>query len=315
VAPFWPPTNHGFDFFYGIPYSHDMTPLSVFEANGPEVKTVQERADLPTLQKQFVEQAEGFIDRNKDRPFFLELALSAPHLPEHPRPPFQGQSKIGAYGDVVEEIDAVVGRVLAKLKAHGLDDDTLVIFTSDNGPWYEGSSGGLRDRKASGAWDGASRVPFVARWPGHVPAGRRSDALASGLDFLPTFCGFAGKPAPAGVKLDGKDIGALLAGKGPSPHDQILLFNDEDIAGVRTDRWKLVMQSYYRNGTVALDGRYPQLYDMKLGDQESYSVDQVHPEVMKDMMNRWNAARREFEPLRSHPSAIKRAPPPAMVQD
>lgn len=315
--PYWPPTRHGFDYFFGIPYSHDMSPLSLYEAQGEQVRTVEAEADHPRLQQHFAEQAEAFIERNKDRPFFLELALSAPHLPEYPRPPFEGTTPVGAYGDVVEEIDDIVGRVVTKLKALGLDEDTLVVFTSDNGPWFEGSTGGLRDRKASGAWDGAFRVPFIARWPGRIPANAKSSALAMGIDFLPTFCSLAGKPPPAGVKLDGKDITKVLIGQGPSPHDELLLFNDEDIAGIRTDRWKLVVETYYRDHRVDLIPKYhPKLFDMKLDPSESYSVDALHPDVTADMMARWQAARREFEPLRRHGSPFTRPPPPTgRVQD
>lgn len=311
VAPYWPPTRHGFDYFYGIPYSHDMVPLSLFEARGEAVKVVEEKVDFPNLQQHFCESAEAFIDANKDHPFFLELALSAPHLPEHPNKNFAGKTIIGPYGDVVEEIDSIVGRILARVEKYNLQRDTLVIFTSDNGPWYEGSTNGLRDRKASGAWDGASKEPFIAWQPGTVPAGQKSSAIAMGIDLLPTFCAMAHVPPPKGVKLDGLDITQVLTGKGPSPHQSLLLFNDEDIAGIRTDRWKLVVESYFRNATVALEQRgYPQLYDMKLDPSESYNVAALHPEVLRSLMKQWEAARREFEPLRTHPSDMKNRPPP-----
>jgi len=311
VAPYWPPTRHGFDYFFGLPYSHDISPLSLYEARGEEIRTVEEKVDYPRLQQHFCESAEAFIDANKDRPFFLELALSAPHLPEYPNDGFKGKTQIGPYGDVVEEIDSIVGRIRTRLEKHGLARDTLVVFTSDNGPWYEGSTNGLRDRKASGAWDGASRVPFIAWQPGTVPAGQRTSSLAMGIDLLPTFCAMAKIAPPKGVKLDGLDITPILTGGGSSPHSSILLFNDEDIAGIRTDRWKLVMQTYYRNNTTALEQRgYPQLYDLKLDPSESYNVAALHPEVFQSLMKQWEDARKEFEPIRTHPTVMTNRPPP-----
>ncbi len=210
VPPGWPPTAHGFDLFYGIPYSHDMLPLALYEIQDKN-PPAQEDVDLPQLQQRLYARAERFIEDNRAQPFYLELALTAPHLPSYPHAPFAGESAAGAYGDVVEEIDSIMGRLLAKLKSLGLDRDTLVLFTSDNGPWYEGSSGGLRDRKGGAAYDGGYRVPFVAWQPGTIPAGRRVNSIAMSIDFLPTLCHLAGKPLPAGVVLDGLDITPILA--------------------------------------------------------------------------------------------------------
>ncbi len=310
-APHWPPTRHGFDYFYGLPYSHDIEPLSLYEARGEQVRTVEDHVDHKRLQQHFCESAEAFIDASKDRPFFLNLALSAPHLPEYPNDGFKGKTQIGPYGDVIVEIDSIVGRILARLEKHGLARDTLVILTSDNGPWYEGSTNGLRDRKASGAWDGASRVPFIAWQPGTVPAGRKTSSIVMGIDLLPTFCAMAQVPLPRDIKLDGMDITGVLTDKRPSPHSSILLFNDEDIAGIRTDRWKLVVESYYRNNTVALEQRgYPQLYDLKLDPSESYNVAALHPDVLQALIKQWEKARLEFEPIRKHPTAMTSRPPP-----
>ena len=195
-APTWPPTNHGFDTFFGIPYSHDMQPLSLYESHAGSQEATPSPVDFPQLQQQFYVHAEHFIEQNRDRPFFVELALSAPHLPEYPHPPFAGTTAAGPYGDVVVEIDSLVGRLIGKLRELDLDRHTLVIFTSDNGPWFEGSSGGLRDRKGGGAFDGGYRVPFIAWYPGVIPAGRRVDSIVSGVDLLPTFCAMAGRPLP-----------------------------------------------------------------------------------------------------------------------
>jgi arylsulfatase A len=311
TGPDWLPTRHGFDYYYGIPYSHDMKPLALFEARGPGEAT-SAPSDIATLQQQFCEKALTFIEANRDRPFFLDLALSAPHLPAVPHPDFKGKSAAGAYGDVVEEIDSIVGRLLRRLGDLGLSRDTLVVFTSDNGPWFEGATGGLRQRKGGAGYDGGYRVPAIAWRPGTVPAGRRSNAIGMSIDFLPTFCAMAGLEPPPGVTLDGRDLSNTLLRGAPSPHDGLLLFNDEDVVAIRTQRWKLVAADYYRNYLLDLPSRgYPQLYDMERDPGESYSVADRHPEVVADLTARMNAARAALAPLRTQPSAIIGMRPPA----
>lgn len=308
-GPDWLPTRHGFDRFVGIPYSHDMSPLSIVSADG-DGPARQEQPDMPQLQQRFHAEAERFITQNAARPFFVELALSAPHLPAYPHGPYQGASKAGAYGDVVQEIDALVGRLLAKLQALGIDRDTMVLFTSDNGPWYEGSSGGLRQRKGGGGYDGGSRVPLIAWQPGTIPAGRRSAAIASAVDFLPTLCRMAGTPAPAGVELDGVDLSALLTGRTAlSPHDELVLFDNEDPVGIRTQRWKYVANDYYRGRLFPTDPKYPQLYDLSADQSESYSVADRHPDVLADMRARLAAARDRYARFKSPaiPAAFARS--------
>jgi arylsulfatase A len=305
TAPeYWPPTKHGFDLFYGIPYSHDMEPLKLYEASATSGKIEEGPAVLSALQQQFYSRAELFIEENSHRPFFLELALSAPHLPERPSAAFAHTSQVGAYGDVLREIDSIVGRLLNKLDELSLSNDTLVIFTSDNGPWYEGSSGPLRDRKGGDGFDGASHVPFLARMPGTIPAGTRRQAIASGIDLLPTFCAMAGLPPPAGVELDGKDISGVLERGTASPHDEIVLFNNEDVVAVRTQRWKYVIQSYYRGAEMHFQGNdnklydYDELYDLELDRSESYSAADLYPAVLADMKNRLAAAKDKYAPFK-----------------
>lgn len=298
VAPYWPPTTYGFDLFYGIPYSHDMSPLKLFEFDETGGKQEWD-VDYPRLQQQFCARAERFLDDHRDRPFFLELALSAPHLPNYPAPGFEGKSdRAGAYGDVVMEVDTIVGRVLEKLKALGLERDTLVVFTSDNGPWFEGSTGGMRQRKGGAGYDGGYRVPFIARWPGRIPAGRRCDSIAMGIDLFPTFCALAGIATPKGVQLDGRDISDVLTRGAASPHDGLLLFQDEEVVGIRTQQWKYVNADFYMSFLMPLEGRgYPQLYDMH-DRREQYSVASLHPEIVKAMQARLAAAAKEFAPFR-----------------
>jgi arylsulfatase A len=308
IAPYWPPTRQGFDLFFGLPYSHDMLPLSLYEASGPGVELTQEDVDYPKLQQRFYARAERFIEEQRDRPFFLDLALSAPHLPNYPDASHAGHSNAGAYGDVVEEIDSIVGRLLAKLRALDLERDTLVILTSDNGPWFEGSTGSLRQRKGGGGYDGGYRVPFIAYRPGVVPRGRRVRSIAMAIDLFPTLCAMAGKALPAGVTLDGLDIGNVLLRGAASPHDELVLFDNENVAAVRTQRWKYVAADYYRSGYFDLASRgYPQLYDMQASNAEDYSVAAHFPDVLADMQRRYAQARDAFAPLKSNeiPAAIR----------
>jgi arylsulfatase A-like enzyme len=256
-------------------------------------------ADFAALQQQFYAHAERFIERHRDRPFFVELALSSPHLPAHPFGEFRGSSHAGPYGDVVREIDSIVGRLLDKLRDLGIEQDTLVIFTSDNGPWYEGSTGPLRDRKGGAGYDGGYRVPFIAWAPGMIEPGGRTDAIICGIDLLPTFCSLAGRSLPQGVELDGRDISAVLTAGATSPHEEILLFNNEDVVGVRTQRWKYIRQTYYRSLMVDMErAGYAQLYEVSRDVGEDYSVAATHPDVTREMQARIERARETFAPFK-----------------
>ena len=295
----WLPTNYGFDSFFGIPYSHDMAPLELYDADAASGSVTTSAVDLPSLQQDFYAHAEHFIERHCDRPFFVELALSAPHLPEYPFGDFKGSSDAGPYGDVVCEIDDIIGRLLDRLRALAIEHDTMVIFTSDNGPWYEGSCTPLRDRKGGTAYDGGFRVPFIAWAPGRIPPGSRTNAIMCGIDLLPTFCKLAGKSAPPGVELDGRDISGVLMSGAATPHEEILLFNNESIAGIRTQRWKYVTHIYYRGLTINLERQgYRELYDMTRDISESYSVAETHPDVADDMQARIKRARETFAPFK-----------------
>ncbi|WP_411287902.1 sulfatase [Phenylobacterium sp.] len=297
VAPHWPPTRYGFDAFLGLPYSHDMTPLALYQADGAG-PLIEEPVDFARLTERFFAETVAFAEANRDRPFFILLALTAPHVPLVPNPDDTSGSAAGLYGEVVEEIDRNVGRLLRRLGELGLDDDTLVAFTSDNGPWFEGSSGPFRDRKGGAAWEGGYRVPFIARQPGTLPAGTVSAALASNLDLLPTFAAMAGVELPSDVEFDGRDLsGVLLRGK-PSPHEEIVLFNNAKVAAVRTERWKYVVRTYYRTYDLNLARYgYPLLFDLARDPGETYGVGSLHPEVALDMQARVARAAARYEPL------------------
>lgn len=297
-GPDWRPTRHGFDHFFGIPYSHDQMPLTLITDTGPDAAPTFEEPVQSELQQRFYDEAVRFIETNRHKPFFVELALSAPHLGNYPNAKYRDPKMASAYGEVVEEVDAIVGRLMAKLRELGLERDTLVVFTSDNGPFYEGSPGVLRDRKGSASYDGGYRVPCLAWQPGTVPAGRRCNSITMGIDFLPTFCAMAGASAPAGKEIDGKDITQVLTRGAPSPHEALFLFNDEDVTAVRTQRWKCMSHAHYHGYLINTDQQYPQLYDMADDPGEYYSVHQRYPEVLAEMRKKLADARESFVPLK-----------------
>ena len=295
----WPPTRHGFDEFFGIPYSHDMSPLALYEARAGSDEVTATPVDFCRLQQDFYECTEAFITAHRDRPFFVELALSAPHLPEYPNPPFDAATLAGPYGAVVQEIDDIVGRLLARLRDLELDRETVVVLTSDNGPWFEGSTGGLRERKGGGGYDGGYRVPFVAWAPERIPPGRRVSSMAMGIDLLPTFVAMAGMAPLSGVALDGRDISSVLVDGASSPHEALILFDNDAPIAVRTQRWKYLSAVYYRAMKLpySIFG-YEELHDLVADPTESYSVAATHPDVAAEMRSRLEAARAEFAPYR-----------------
>ncbi len=228
------PTRRGFGEYLGILYSNDMRPVRLIEGEKPiEYPLVQ-----ATLTRRYTDAAVSFIERNRQRPFFLYLAHAMPHKPLAVSEEFYKKSGGGLYGDVMLELDASVGRVLDKLKELDLDQKTLVIFTSDNGPWYGGSTGGLRGMKSSN-WEGGYRVPMIARWPGKLPAGRTCDELAITMDLFATALAAAAVPVPGDREIDGQNLLPVLTGEAKSAHEFILGQAGGQIATVRDARWKL----------------------------------------------------------------------------
>ncbi|SMO73673.1 sulfatase family protein [Fodinibius sediminis] len=296
------PTGNGFDSFYGLPYSNDMRPLALYRNEEP----VEEPVNQTTLTRRYTEQAVDFIEEQPQEPFFLYLAHSMPHVPLHASDSFQGRSKAGLYGDVIEEIDWSVGQILAALKRAGIDENTLVIVTSDNGPWFEGSSGELRERKGAASWEGGQGVPFIARWPGHIPPGVTSDAITMNFDLFPTLLTLAGSQLPENRPIDGKNIWSVLQGGETSPHEYLYFFNNEQITAVRSQRWKFVVRSYYRGGLSRFEGSIQGrphyydpglLFDLERNPAEQFSYTRERPEVVEQMVRWLEKGRRELEPL------------------
>jgi arylsulfatase A-like enzyme len=298
--PGFMPTEHGFDSYFGLLYSNDMVrpwvqtdvPLRLYRGK----QEAPGEVDNATLTERYTEEAVAFIRENKSRPFFLYLAHSMPHVPLGVSPRFAGRSANGRYGDVIEMLDWSTGQVLDALRDAGVAPDTLVIFASDNGPWMEmpprmlveprivrtdaGSAGPLRGSKGT-SWEGGTRVPFLARWPGRIPAGAVSTDLARTMDILPTIAGIVGVPLPAGRAIDGQDIGAFLQGKGPSPDEWFFYYDAGGrLEGVRDRRWKLHLTFPEKAEPVAA------LFDLWVDPSERWDVAAEHSDIVTRLSER-----------------------------
>ena len=292
----WGPMAHGFDEFYGVLHSNDMTPFELYR----DSQVIESPVDQSTLTQRYTAEALQFIEDNENNPFFLYLPHSFPHVPLFVSEEFEGQSDAGLYGDVVETIDWSMGEIIAKVKELGLDENTLIIFTSDNGPWFEGSSGQLRDRKGS-SWEGGLRVPFIARWPSTIASGSVSDEPAMNIDIFPTLLELASDASSFGSTIDGKNIFPLLTTGAATPHEALYLFNNDRIAGVRMGKWKLVVESFYRGALPSFDnlqsyyGPSGLLFDLEKDPTETYSYTRENPVVIKKMRELLEDAQEDFD--------------------
>ncbi len=308
LPPFLP-MAHGFDGYLGIPYSNDMEMvpipgISMIGGEDPRKRSrmmdprieywnvplmrgeavVERPADQRTITRRYTEEAIRFIRANASRPFFLYLAHTMPHLPLFASPGFSGRSPRGRYGDVVEEIDSSLGQVLDTLRELGLDERTLVLFSSDNGPWsifdeQSGSTGPLRGAKG-GTFEGGMRVPAIFRWPGTIPPGVVTD-LGATLDLLPTLAALAGARAPADRELDGYDLSAVLRGQARSPRQDVFYYRGPRLYALRHGPYKahfFTRSEYGPDPEVAHDP--PLLYDLDQDPGEKYDVASRHPDVI-----------------------------------
>jgi arylsulfatase A-like enzyme len=287
------PNAQGFDYYYGTLGANDSGRV-VFHENNTRVG---QTADMASLTKLYTDKGIAFLKRNREKPFFLYLAHTMVHSVIGASPEFQGKSKGGLYADTVEELDFHTGRLLDAIDELGLRDNTLVIFTTDNGPWNNlkqalrkkhngqiawGSSGPLREGKGS-TYEGGLRVPCIARWPGHVPAGRTSDAIFATIDFLPTFGHLAGFDVPTDRIIDGVDQTDLLLGKSETGRKDYFYFCKGEMHAVRKGNWKLVLpgrKKFY--GYVKDKGsQNAELYDLQADIGEKKNVAAAHPEIVE----------------------------------
>ena len=293
--PQFNPLRHGFDQYLGVPHSNDMQPCPLFR------NETQLEADIGTNQARltglYTREALAFIEKSKDSPFFLYFAHTFPHQPLYASERFAGKSKAGKFGDAVEEIDWSVGEITKKLQELNIEQNTLIFFASDNGPWYEGSPGVYRGRKGQ-SYEGGFRVPLIAKWPGQIRPGQVSSELAVNLDIFPTLLKLAGIEHPTDRMIDGKDIGGLLSGRDPvSPHDMVCFYHYDQLEGVRFGKWKYLrrlnryvwpvpLDAEYlpsRIGKKQLGDRWPLLYDLSLDPGENYNVIATYPDVARKL--------------------------------
>ncbi len=261
------PTRHGFDYFYGLPYSNDMIPdgIQTIRKYPPlallrNEEVLGEEKDQATLTSRYVGETVKFIREHRGGPFFVYLAHTMVHVPLYASEGFRGKSANGILGDAVEEIDWGVGEILGTLRELGLAENTLVIFTSDNGP-ARGSAGPLRGRKGS-TWEGGMREPALAWWPGEIPPGSSSGEITSTMDFLPTFAALAEAELPAGRKIDGGNIAPILRGMAGArtPYEKFFYYRGMALRAVRSGDWKLHASGELYN------------LDRDIGEQEDVSA-------------------------------------------
>lgn len=304
-APKFMPRNHGFDEFFGILYSNDMWPKhpqqgTVF--NFPDIALYENETPIQILEDQtfltgaLTERALAFVKKNKEQPFFVYLPHPQPHVPLFAAAPFQNTQERGLYGDVISEIDDSVGQIMNTLKTEGLEENTIVIFTSDNGPWlsyggHSGSAGKFREGKGTN-WEGGHRVPSIIRYPKVIAPHTKIEAPAMGIDWLPTLAAFTQSSLPE-KKIDGASLVPLLTGQtSRSPHENFFFYyRTNELHAVRHKEWKLYLPHTYRslNGKQGTNDGFPvpyemneitspELYNLQLDPEEQQNIAALHPE-------------------------------------
>lgn len=315
------PTRQGFDSYFGIPFSNDMghtdrqepfkyPPLPVLRNE----RVIEKEPDQAYLTQRYTREAIGFITLNKDKPFFLYLPHTMPHWPQYSSPKFDGKSANGKWGDTVEEIDWSMGELFKALKDMGLDDNTMVVFTSDNGGATQHGASNLPLSGSKGTtMEGGHRVPFVAWWPGQIPAGTQTSELATTMDLLPTIAKLAGGEAPQDRVIDGKNIWPLLAGEdgANSPHESYFYYFRGDLQAVRSGDWKLRVEHVRPpRGKQKQSVTVPMaLYNLKEDIGEKTDVADQYPEIVDKLRGYANQARADLgDDLKEMPGANVRQP-------
>ena len=326
------PTRHGFDEYFGLPYSNDMWPKHPTNRSFPDLPLIEgERIleynpDQTQLTTWYTERSVRFIEKNRDKPFFLYVPHSMAHVPLFVSDKFKGKSERGLYGDVMMEIDWSVGQILSTLKRLDIDDKTFVIFCSDNGPWlsygdHAGLAKPLREGKGT-SFDGGHREPTVMRMPGRIPPGTVCTEPASTMDILPTIAKLTGAKLPA-HRIDGKDIWPLMTGvpSAKSPHAAFFYYRSFALEAVRSGKWKLHLPHNYRTlagrpgGTGGQPAKYeqgkigPALFDLHGDIGEQHDVSARHPEITKRLMALADEMRQDLGDSAKKMTGQNRRPP------
>ncbi len=298
--PKYLPTHHGFDSYFGLPYSNDMMPTAGPGAGGvakydplPLIsgdQVIERGPDQSRLTERYTAEALKTIRGSRTQPYFLYFAHTFPHVPLYAGAKFRGRSPRGLYGDVVEEIDWSVGQVLQAIRETGQERNTLVIFSSDNGPWLPrkengGSAGLLKEGKGT-TWEGGMREPCIARFPGFIPAGRVSAAHGNMMDFFPTFCHLAGAALPKGITLDGTDMSEVLAGRSEGVERTFYYWSGDDLRAVRKGPWKLHTAINFSEGqpTAVRKLEKPSLFNVRTDPSERFDVAEANPEIVHELL-------------------------------
>jgi arylsulfatase A len=289
------PNEMGFDRFFGALYSNDMEPFAFYRNLDVAVPAP---ADQRQMSERYAQAAISFVEDSAGQPFFLYFAHNFPHDPLFVRDALAGKSDAGLFGDVMEEIDDDIGELVAALEDSGMLENTLIIISSDNGPWYLGDAGNHRGRKGS-TFEGGMRVPFIAHWPASIAGGRTEAAMAMGTDLLPTIMDILELPAPTDRLLDGKSIIGVLEDGEPSPHDYLYFMDGDQLFAVRDQRFKYRAPAGVHYGTdqMPIAIAVPQkewLFDLAGDQRESYDTSDRHPETLQRLRTQFDAKQREL---------------------
>ena len=322
--PAYLPTAHGFDTYWGIPYSNDMDAQRGFpnyrqtarsdanyfapieQYNVPIIhdnSEIERPANQHTITRRYTEHAVHFIQEHHDEPFFVYLAHSLPHIPLYAGESFRGKSRRGIFGDVIEEIDSGVGSILSTLKELAIADNTLVVFTSDNGPWlpfhtHGGSAGLLREGKGT-TFEGGMREPTLFWWPGKINPGIQME-MGTTMDLLPTFSSLAGVEPPTERILDGHDLTDVLLGKTmEGPRNEVFYWREEQLYAIRVGPWKahFITQGCYGMGPAREEHTTPELYHLEHDPSEKYNIAKLHPDVVARLTSIARAHKQGIRPV------------------